>query len=598
MNRRSIEYVRGGVRESAKLLGASAFMGVLFSPHAINHALETTEVETTIGEFPVNLSYESEASSVDILNSGSIYLDKTHAGVGLKIKVTGLPTTATNDGIRDIISPERAAIYASLIEDPDAVIETIGDELKSATIDNVIDYLKWPTLLGGVALYGACALVREKNLSRKQTGQSELPITRGYIAGALTISLAASGALATSNHASWQTAHRTPESLTTISALTNTPFAGATTDNPQLVSLISQATEYAKLLNMRREKALAAYLEQTTPQLQEKLQSLSPPRDNEEALLIVTDFHGGTAGIELASKAVQQLKDSFGEEKFSIVLNLGDMVYDPELQRDAIKQQAGLNGDDPTVVVLGNHDIGNTGKYASEYGMSVLDGVSEIEGMRIYGKSDPQQTPFLGKPYYPNSDETQVSLGEQTYEEGLASPVDIIALHQPAAIGAVLDTNSMSEFLSSKPSSLTECNPTETIRDIPAAMIDAGHWHTNYPVMMLCNSDGTWTVLNVQGTSGGAESAPTINNWSDPGAQPQRDISFRVFYRNTIYRSITGYADIIIKPNGTVRPIGRVDIGTIDGAPFDIPSTEPKTRHKNTLGKKGQEGRPTTSKRD
>ncbi|HEY1085900.1 MAG TPA: metallophosphoesterase [Candidatus Saccharimonadales bacterium] len=588
MKNRTGEFVRSGTKEALKLMGASAFMGAMFLPHAINNAVETTEVDTMVGEFPVTLSYQSDTSSIDVLNSGSIYLDRTYLGYGIKLDITGLPATATSDGIHDIISPERAAIYTSLVETPDTVVATLGSELRDATIDNTIDYLKWP-LIGGTALYGVCALTREINRLKKQVNEPEIPLTRGYLAGALVVSLAASGAIATSNHDSWQLTHATPENTVLITALDRTPFAGATTDNPQLVTRISQVAEYAKLLNARREKTLSTYLDLATPQLVDQLKTLSPPRENEEAFLVVSDFHGGAAGMKLANETVKQLKKQFGEDNFSIVLNLGDMVYDPELQKDAIKQQAEINGKDPTAIILGNHDIGNTKRYASDYGAHVLDGFADLEGFRIYGKPDPQQTPFLGKPYYPDPQKTEISLGQQAYEETLQSPVDIIALHQPAAISGVLDTDSVSELLSSKPSSLTECNPAETIRDIPAAMLDAGHWHTNYPVQLLCNSDGTWTVINVQGTAGGAESAPTPNNWSDPGAQPQRDISFRVFYRNTSYRSITGYADIVIKPKGTVRSVDRIDIGTSDGAPFDIPSAKSKKRTTNLPIKKNAE---------
>lgn len=568
MRYRTKEVVRGGSKEALKLLGASAFMAAVFSPHAANHAIETTEVDTMIGEFPVSVSYQPGTSSLDILNTGNIYVDETYAGIGIKADMTGLPTMKSDESIRDIISPERAAIYTSLADNPDDVREALGRELRDATIESVFDYLKWPVLFGGIGLYGAGSAITSRNRLRKRDGERELPFTRGYVAGLAVTSLAFSGALATEHRAEWQDSLETPSSLTRISALDNTSFAGATTDNPTLLSLVNQAAEYSKVLNTRREEDLSNYLGQALPALEDSLSQLEGPRENEELIFVVTDIHGSVAGTRLAQEAVHILKERFGSDSLAPVINIGDMIYEPELQRDSIRGQASINPDGNVVLAPGNHDIGNAIRYAEEDGMIVLDGHEEIDGLTIYGKADPQQTPFLGRSYFVDPEVTEETLGQETYEDLEDQPADVVALHQPAAIAALLDLENIQELPEST-NTLTTCDPREDIRDIPAGLIAGGHHHDNYPIRMLCNSDGTWTVLGIQGTGGGADESPTINNWSDPSASPQKDISYRVFYRNTVHGSITGYADIVITTGASAEPVERIDIGTPDGAPFE-----------------------------
>lgn len=560
-----MEHVRSGAKESAKLLGTTAFMAAVFAPHAANHAIETTKVEASFGEFPIELSYQPDTSSLDILNAGKIYVKKAKHGIGIQAAVTGIPTITSSDPL-DLISNERIKVYSGLATDSKDTLHSYRSELVSATIDNALDYAKYPVLFGGIALYLLGSTIASKNKLRAKEGEASLPATKLTAVGAASVVMAASLAAADYDHQEWRSQHPLPTGTVQIDALSGTFLDGATTD-PQLNDLTRSLASSVMKLHDRRSKGLHEYLAVASPKLQEELIQVAPPRQDEELLFIMTDMHGSIAGTQLAKEAIETLHTRFGKDRLKNVLNTGDMVYDPEIQRGSIRDQADLNPSGNVILVAGNHDTGNAQQYAKDDGMTVLDGEKTVGGMSFYGKPDPMQTPIFAASSYPNPKMTEKELGEQAFEATSEHPVDVVALHQPAAAQALMNIPNFKKFIEAS-RSLAQCDPTEDVRDIHAGLISTGHWHIDLPVQIICNSDGSWTVINNQGTGGGANPAGTINNWSDPSTRPQENISFRIFYRNTKHGSFTGYASIVISPNGEVQPIIRHDIGTPTGTPF------------------------------
>lgn len=571
MNRlaRTSEVVKVGSAEMAKVLGATAFAALFFAPHAANHALETTSVPTTVAGLPVELGYYPGATRVDGLNQATIYLDETIGGVGIDAKVTGLPRIESFRQASDLISPKHVTVYTSLADSPKEAFDGYTAQLKDATVDTATEYLIDRTLPYGLAIYGGIGMVRLRRKLQEARGESAgFELTPLYTAGAAVVALASSLAVADHANQQWENTGGSPSGLRQIEALNGTTLEGATIDNPGLEPALNAAINYGLRLKERRQSEREDFMAEAAPNLVRSLESLSAPKDRERILVFISDMHAGKAGTELATVLVETLQDQFGTDSVRHTFNLGDTLYDPGLQGNVLVDQANIMKQGSQVLTPGNHDTGDTSALAADAGMIIPNGSVAVDGVSVYSVADPEQTPFLQDSYYPDPSITQASIAEDAYVTTQTDRVDLINFHDPAAVAALVGATSRSDLTAEQ--SLTTCTDNDDFRDIGASMASAGHSHEQYPINMECNSDGTWFVVNLQGTGGGAEESPTFNSWSDPDGAPIKTISYRVFYQNTDYGSITGVSDIQILPDASVSPAVRTDIGTLDGAPFSL----------------------------
>ena len=565
---RTKETLKVGSAEIARAAGATAFTALLFAPHAVNHTLETTEVATTVVGLPVELGFYPGASRLDALNQAKVYTDKEVEGVGLDARITGLPRIESANQASDLISPQRLNVYASLADSPQQALEGYRPQLRDAASRNALDYMTGHAVPYGLALYGGLGMLRLRRKLREANGATAgFELTPVYLAGLATVALASSLTIADETHQEWQANGGIPDGLSSIEALDGTSLEGAKIDNPGLEPALNTALRYGLRLKERRQADRQAFMDDAEPNLTEALNLLGAPRDDEQLLVFVSDIHAGKAGTDLATVMVETLQKRFGTDKVAHTFNLGDTLYDPGLQGSALRDQADIMKQGVQVLTPGNHDVEDTAQLANDAGMIVPEGRETVEGIDVYSVADPEQTPFLQDSFYPDPSITQQSIAETAYESTSAESVDLINFHDPAAIQSLVGAESRTEL--TLDNDLTTCDGNDDFRDVGAGLVSAGHSHDQYPINMDCNSDGTWFVVNLQGTGGGAEESPTFNSWSDPDGAPIKMISYRLFYRNTVHGSITGFANVEILPDGSVNPIYRTTIGTPDGAPFE-----------------------------
>jgi hypothetical protein len=566
---RTKESLKVGSAEVARAVGATAFAALLFAPHAATHTLETTKVETTVVGLPVELGFYPGASRLDVLNQARVYSDSEVEGVGLDATITGLPRIESAAQASDLIAPQRLDVYASLADSPREALEGYAPQLRDEATRNGLEYVTGHAVPYGLALYGALGMLRlRRKLAESRDESARFDLTPLYVTGLATMALASSLTMADQNHQQWRASGGVPKGLSTIEALDGTSLEGAKIDNAGLEPTLNTAIRYGLRLKDRRQAYRQRYLDEAAPNLVTALNTLGAPRDDEQLLVFISDLHAGKAGISLATLMVETLQGRFGTEVVAHTMNLGDTLYDPGLQGATLKDQAAIMKEGVQVLTPGNHDVDDTPQLAQNAGMVVPEGRETVEGIDIYSVADPEQTPFLQDSYYPDPSINQQTIAQEAYDSTTDERVDLINFHDPEAIESLVGAENRIDLTAE--GSLTTCEDNDDFRDINAGMVSAGHSHDQYPINMECNSDGTWFVVNLQGTGGGAEESPTFNRWSDPDGAPIKTISYRLFYRNTVHGSITGFADVEIARDGSVGPIFRTSIGTPDGAPFDM----------------------------
>lgn len=561
--------------ELAKVVGAAAYSALLFAPHAAEHAVETTKVETHVADFPAELSFNPGDSRLDILNQATFHVPKNVHGVGIRANITGLPHFTDTRQITSYFSPKRLDVYASLADSPRDAIAGPKELIERTALRSAGDYeLLWGGV-GTIGIYGGLTMLRLRNRAQKAEGKPMLELGWQSLAGLAIAGMAGSLTIVDYNHQVWADSAPQASNLTEVSALKGTSLEGTTIDNPFLLTNINNGIRYAARLKERRTVQREQYLATAQPELSTQLGALPDLRDNEQLIFVMTDMHSGKAGTELARTAIQTLQQRYGKDTLPVVLNIGDMSYAATFQRQSVMDQAFKDLPVKVVVTRGNHDVGPVPRWIKESGVIDTTGYASAEGLSIYGKPDVEHTPFLEDSSFDKPGDTEETLGEAAGKALAEKHADVLDLHEPDAIAAALGIPSMSQYLHSREDTkLTTCDYEHgTITGVPFALANAGHWHDQYPIKMICNADGTWGVVNVQGTGGGANESPTINDWSDPDGKPVKQVSFRVFMRNTKYDSITGYMNIEVGTDGTVHDIHRIDIGTSTGAPFPTPGT-------------------------
>lgn len=562
--------------ETAKGLACAAYAAMFFAPATLNHAVQETRVDTRITNIPAELGFYPGGSRLDILNQANIYTDDEVMGIGISARVTGLPRVSSVKDAESLVSAERLNVYASMADSPRDAVMPYVNQLRHEAIDTAASYLAPRAALGGVALYGGLALSRSRRKNRQlESGIDHPPLTKAAIVGAAAIGLACSATIGDKQFYDWVNSAPIQPNAMRITALDDTPLEGATIDNPALFQALNTGIEYAGRLKDRRVEFREAYLDTVLPELDRQISELPDLREDEDLYLIASDTHAGKAGTTIISAVFTAFRNRYGNSSLRNATYLGDMTQGAGFQRDSIFEQAEAVDGAMTTVSVGNHEGGTT-RFIEETDMILADGrVDMLGGLSMYGRPDPQSTPFLGASYYPNPNFTQIELGEQAYQDTKDDFVTAVGLHQPAAVASAFQIDDLRAFLEKPDSTLTDCDePTSDVRSVNAAIVSAGHWHEQFPLKVVCNPDGTWTTINIQGTAGGANEAPTVNSWSDPDGAPQKDVSMRVAIRNKTYDSVTGVFDIVVTPGAEVLRITRTDIGTPDGAPFEYQDTD------------------------
>lgn len=154
-------------------------------------------------------------------------------------------------------------------------------------------------------------------------------------------------------------------------------------------------------------------------------------------LLMVSDLHCNTGMSPLISN-LATLSEA------SVVLNGGDSTINgTAVERFCVDSFAGAVPKGATMVEAdGNHDSAITSAQARDAGVTVLEGkVVEVEGIRILGDSDPNET-RIGQGSTSVAGETYAQAGERLREVACEAkdPVDLLLVHTPAVGDPVLES--------------------------------------------------------------------------------------------------------------------------------------------------------------
>ncbi|WP_066461821.1 metallophosphoesterase family protein [Sanguibacter suarezii] len=288
--------------------------------------------------------------------------------------------------------------------------------------------------------------------------------------------------------------------------------------------------------------------EQTTdPEPDATSPETSPETDDEDivTLLMVSDLHCNTG----MSPLIKNLATLSGA---SVVINGGDSTINgTAVERFCVDSFASAVPKGATMVQAdGNHDSAITSAQAREAGVTVLDGdVVEVEGIRILGDSDPNET-RIGQGSTSVAGETYAQAGERLRDVACEAkdPVDLLLVHTPAVGLPVLESG---------------CAPVQL----------SGHKHVRSGPEVV--GDGVRYVSST--TAGAIEGAATIGPLNGTA-------EMTIFRFDRDRRVMLDYRVVAVHPDASVevgaamtfpRAPAQVEEAPATDAPLDSPDVDP-----------------------
>lgn len=288
--------------------------------------------------------------------------------------------------------------------------------------------------------------------------------------------------------------------------------------------------------------------EQTTdPEPDATSPETSPETDDEDivTLLMVSDLHCNTG----MSPLIKNLATLSGA---SVVINGGDSTINgTAVERFCVDSFASAVPKGATMVQAdGNHDSAITSAQAREAGVTVLDGdVVEVEGIRILGDSDPNET-RIGQGSTSVAGETYSQAGERLRDVACEAkdPVDLLLVHTPAVGLPVLESG---------------CAPVQL----------SGHKHVRSGPEVV--GDGVRYVSST--TAGAIEGAATIGPLNGTA-------EMTIFRFDRDRRVMLDYRVVAVHPDASVevgaamtfpRAPAQVEEPPATDAPLDSPDVDP-----------------------
>lgn len=571
---RSESYKKVGklaLRTAACFLASSAAV----APLAAQHGIENAEVHDAIGQVPATFSFTGNGeSSLKLGLPGSFNLPRSKHGIGIEAQIDGPPETGQN-GLEAYFEPEFLEAHTAIFDNPSDAIEGYTSLLANDTIDEAIEY----GLPRSLALTGAALLASQSLRRSRLQKNSGHPRSTQLVAAsaAATLAVGVSTLYASHEFKSWGAEEQGANAKYTLENLNGTQFEGLSTDNILLYTLAKNAIPVIGKNHDRLMKQKREFSETALSSLQEQQDLIVQPEENEVAIMGQADMHGSEVMTDFQAEVVKLYNQKYGEGTISMLLIAGDLTFGTAPEKRFIDNIAKISQGAPTVVVEGNHESDLSRQQILDSGMMITDReVVKVDDTTILGIRDPQRSPFMGENYYEEG-ESQQATGEEAYDMALSQSPDVLMLHQPAAIEAFIGIKGITKFLNVE-SSHTEPYEDE-VRDLPAAVVIGGHWHDELPFRVVWNSDGTWTLVSVLNTTGGAIEYSTINNYSLPIAAPRKTASFPVMFKNKDSGLITGYQMFSVEPDGSVIIEPRQHVGSPDGQPYSPDIDQDKTSH-------------------
>lgn len=544
----------------ALTLAASAVV----APSSFIHGMKEAKVSTNIGHLPATLGFTGNGeSSLKLGIAGSFYLPVNRYGFGITAQIDGPPLTGT-EGFGAYFEPTFLETYSALIDNPHDAMEGYTALLTDDARQKGVRYA-----LPRIALLSGLGMVAYRKFSGITcVRQSKYPLAAKAVGAAAACTLLAGINTMQANYElhSWIQHEPAQDVRYPLPIFESSELAGMTTDNQDLAVLVRKAEPVARKYADRQRQQNVKFKRRAYKTLEAQKHNIVLPGKNEKAIMGQADMHSSKLMIDIQSEVVRQYNEIGGQGTIDMLLIAGDLTFGTAAEKGAVNAISKISNGAPTVAVEGNHESDVSRDQIESSGMKLLDrDIISVNNTTILGIADPQRTAFLGRSKFAkNLNETII--GEEAFYIAKDKNPDVVMLHQPAAVESFVGTSDIKSLVKSPGS---DTIPTEDgIRDLPASVIVAGHWHSELPFRVAWNSDGSWTLIAVLNTAGGAIENPTVNNFSLPNATPRKLASFPVFIQNTESGLIVGYQLFRVKPDGTVKVDKFTKIGSIDGHAF------------------------------
>jgi hypothetical protein len=548
------------------LCGYGLVAAVVALPLAAERAVESASFRDRVGTFPVEVTLaHNGTSTLDTGVLGRVYWDQTGpGGFGVWLRSTGPP--AGGGTLSSYATPKFLRVNAAFVEDPGDVAELYATKLRGEVLRGTLRYVLVAALAGGLVLSLVFRGSAPPGASRFGTRAARVAVVGTY----LVIAVCLSSAVAWQFFGTWAGSRPIGTSY---------PMPGEPRlafSSPQTVEVAQQIQPFIEKNTARIEERTERFISTATANLEAGLPSHGAslvPRDGERVVISEADPQGSFVATRARRELYPLLQEVLGEDAIVLRTISGDLTSNGTVaERDFVADEVGASPGIPTVVVKGDHDTKTTVAQLHDEGVPTPDlEVDEINGIVVAGAADPAFKALFGGMVYNPSGVTEPELGEalrdvvDDYDKGVG--IDVL-LHQPRAAAAYLGIGSTGELASTVSHETTPYD--DGIPDVPPGMVNIGHLHDASGPWVIWNTDGdevTWTVVSQLGTSGGVEENPTFNRFSTPVSVPLKAVSVRLAYVNPDTGLQTGYASIVIAPDGSVTVEDRVDVGLPGGLP-------------------------------
>jgi hypothetical protein len=562
------------------LLGAFAAYALVAAvaalPLAAERAVEHAAFHDRVGSFPVRVTLARNGTTTfDTGVLGRVYWDQTgKAGLGLNLRSTGPPVAGGT--LSSYATPKFLRANAAFVDDPDAVADLYARELRGQVVSAALRYEAVAAVGGGLVLVlvfrGAAPPVPARLRSRVARGA----VRTGY--GVVAVGLSAGVA--------WQFLGTWPGASPVGSSYPMPDEPRLSFSSPQTREIAQQIQPFIDKNTARIRERTDRFVATSADNLRATLPAYGAtlrPREGERVVLSEADPQGSQVATRARHELYPLLEELIGEDAIAVRTISGDLTSNGTVaEQDFVRAETEASGDIPTVVVKGDHDTRTTVEQLDELGVTTLDlEVDEVGGLRLAGAADPAFKALFGGLVRNPSGVTEPELGEalrkvvdELVEDEVADDVEDgsvgvdVLLHQPRAAAGYLGISLTADLAGAIGHETTPYD--DGIPDVPPGMINVGHLHDASGPWVIWNTDGgqtTWTVVSQLGTSGGVEENPTFNRFSTPFSAPLKAISVRLAYVNADTGLQTGYASVVIAPNGSVVVEDRVEVGLPGGEP-------------------------------
>ena len=566
-----MERLQQPLRAVGVFLGYAAVSALLALPIAVEQSLETAHFADRVGTFPVDVALSHNGvSTFDTGLMGKLYWDRTgFGGFGASITSTGPPEAGGT--LSSYVAPAFLRANAAFVDDPDEVARVYGAELQSQVVGSVLRIELVVALAGGLLLLALFRGQAPPVPGRPNSRRLRVGIQTTYLAAGV----AGSVVLALGAFAKW-------EGTAPIDASYPMPgIDGLSFSSPQTVEVAQQIQPFVEKNTTRIAERARVYRETAAAEMETQIALHAAgiaAKEGEVVVIAEADPQGSNVATEARSALYPLLQEALGEETIVARTISGDISSNGTVAEEGfVRSEAAVSPGIPVIAVKGDHDSETTVEQMEDNDVPMLDvELLDEGGLRFTGAADPAFKALFGGLVVNDSGISESDIGEQLRElvddEEADEPV-VVVLHQPRAAAAYLGIGSTGDLRASEGRETTPYD--DGITDVPPGTVNIGHLHDVSGPWVIWNTDGdetTWTVVNQLGTSGGVEENPTFNRFSTPFSTPLKAVSVELQYLNSESGLQTGYAEIVIAPNGTVTVTDRVDLGLPGGLP--VPTSE------------------------